>query len=138
MMARASRRATSLLRLDPTETQANLAAVSNALWELTARRARLEAERDAGETIAFPRELEDAVDPEVARIVTGERKLFELRREAQRGQKSQLRERIAQLSEEIKASPSRPRPSAGDRVRSARNWSASAIFGRKTSCRSTA
>ena len=89
-----------LLRLDPTETQANLAAVTKALWELTARRARLEAERDDGE-IAFPADLLDEQEPEVARSVHGERKLFELRREAQRGQKAQLRERIAQLNEEV-------------------------------------
>jgi HlyD family secretion protein len=92
-----------LLRLDPTETQANLAAVSKALWELTARRARLEAERDAEAEIAFPDALHEAAsDPEIARIVIGERKLFELRRKAQQGQKSQLRERIEQLKEEIK------------------------------------
>jgi HlyD family secretion protein len=93
-----------LLRLDPTETQANLAAVTKALWELTARRARLETERDSGDTIAFPAELDEAAkgDPDITRIVTGERKLFELRRQAQAGQVSQLRERIAQLNEEIK------------------------------------
>ena len=71
-----------LLRLDPTETQANLAAVSKRLVgaDRTPRTARGRARR--GETVAFPRELEDAVDPEIARIVTGEAKLFELRREA--------------------------------------------------------
>jgi HlyD family secretion protein len=92
-----------LLRLDPTETQANLTAVTKALWELTARRARLEAERDAEPEIAFPDALHEAAsDPDIGRIVTGERKLFELRRKAQQGQKSQLRERIEQLKEEIK------------------------------------
>jgi HlyD family secretion protein len=35
-------------------------------------------------------------------VVTGERKLFQLRREAQEGQKAQLRERIAQLNEEVR------------------------------------
>ena len=91
-----------LLRLDPTEAQANLSAVSKWLWELTARRARLEAERDDGETVVFPPDLQDATDdPDIARIMNGERKLFELRREAKRGQKAQLRERIAQLREEV-------------------------------------
>lgn len=91
-----------LVRLDPTEAQANLAAVSKWLWELTARRARLEAERDDRGEIEFTQDLlnQDS-DPEIARIVTGERKLFELRREAKRGQKAQLRERITQLKEEV-------------------------------------
>lgn len=91
-----------LLRLDPTEAQANLSSVSKWLWELGARRARLETERDDGESVAFPPELhDDAGDPDVARIINGERKLFELRREAKRGQKAQLRERITQLREEV-------------------------------------
>jgi membrane fusion protein, type I secretion system len=91
-----------LIRLDPTEAQANLTAVTKALWELTARRARLETERDGSETIAFPSDLtEAAADAEIDRIVAGERRLFELRREALRGQKAQLRERVAQFREEI-------------------------------------
>jgi membrane fusion protein, type I secretion system len=91
-----------LLRLDPTETQASYAAVTKALWELSARRARLEAERDDVGEIVFPDELMHATsEPDIARIMTGERKLFELRRAAQRGQESQLRERIAQLKEEV-------------------------------------
>ena len=93
-----------LLRLDPTETQANHAAITKALWELTARRARLETERDSGDEVVFPPELGQATegDSEIGRIVIGERKLFELRRQAQEGQRSQLRERISQLNEEIK------------------------------------
>jgi HlyD family secretion protein len=91
-----------LVRLDPTEAQSNLSAVSKWLWELTARRARLEAERDDGETVEFPPDLQDeSRDPDIARIMTGERRLFELRREAKRGQKAQLRERITQLREEV-------------------------------------
>ena len=40
-------------------------------------------------------------NPDVAKAVNGERKQFEIRRAAREGQKSQLRERIAQLKEEI-------------------------------------
>src|ERR1700720_4563926 len=43
-----------LIRLDRTMGQANLAAVTKAIWELTARRARLEAQRDSGNVIEFP------------------------------------------------------------------------------------
>jgi HlyD family secretion protein len=83
-------------------TRANLAIVTKGLNELAARKARLETERDGVETIAFPTELtERTSDPEIGRIMAAERKLFELRRSARIGQKAQLRQRIAQLREEI-------------------------------------
>lgn len=92
-----------VIRLDDTQTRANLAIVSKGLDELMAREARDEAERDGAETIAFPKDLLARVDdPQVAHVVQGERKLFEIRRSAREGQKAQLRERIAQLKEEIK------------------------------------
>jgi len=69
---------------------------------MTARRARLVTERDRAEEIAFPAEfLARAQDSDVAAIIDGERKLFESRRGVRLGQKSQLKERVAQLGEEI-------------------------------------
>jgi HlyD family secretion protein len=69
---------------------------------LSARKARLEAERDGKDEITFPKMLLDAAaDPEVRSIMDAERKLFELRRTSRAGQKSQLRQRIGQLEEEI-------------------------------------
>ena len=41
-------------------------------------------------------------DPEVAHVIAGERRLFEVRRTSRVGQKAQLRQRIEQLNEEIK------------------------------------
>ncbi len=91
-----------VVRLDETITQANLAIVVKSLNELQSRLARLEAERDNVDTIVFPAELlARADDPELARSMTGERNLFEFRKSARAGQKAQLRERIAQLKEEI-------------------------------------
>jgi HlyD family secretion protein len=91
-----------VVRLDETITQANLAIVVKSLNELQARLARLEAERDNVDSIRFPAELlARASDPDAARSMTGERNLFEFRRSARAGQKAQLRERIAQLKEEI-------------------------------------
>lgn len=91
-----------VVRLDETITRANVAIVSKGLDQLAARRARLEAERDETPSIAFPLDLmsrEAESDP--ANIIAGERKLFELRRAARSGQKAQLRQRIAQLEQEI-------------------------------------
>jgi HlyD family secretion protein len=92
-----------LVRLDETMVRANLAIVRKNLVELTARKARLEAERDERTDIAFPRELLAATetDPDVASVLAGERKMLELRATARNGQKALLTERTAQLREEI-------------------------------------
>lgn len=91
-----------VMRLDATMAKANHAIVTKSLDETSARKARLEAERDGSEAIDFPADLvARTADKDVARVIAGERRLFELRRAARSGQKSQLRERIAQLREEI-------------------------------------
>jgi len=92
-----------LVRLDETMTRANLLIIVRSLDEQTARQARLEAERDDEERPDFPAELTArASDPEVARLIVGERKLFELRRTARAGREAQLNERIGQLLEQIR------------------------------------
>ncbi|MBV8838960.1 MAG: HlyD family type I secretion periplasmic adaptor subunit [Alphaproteobacteria bacterium] len=91
-----------VIRLDDTQTRANLAIVTKGLDEFAARRAREEAERDGETAIAFPADLLARMnDPEVAHIVNGERKLFETRLSARTGQREQLRERVVQSNEEI-------------------------------------
>jgi HlyD family secretion protein len=92
-----------VLRLDDTVTKATLGVVRSQLDELMARQARLTAERDDAEAIVFPQELTNRRgDSGVATAVAGEEKLFEARRSARTGQRSQLRERIAQMNEEIR------------------------------------
>ena len=91
-----------VVRLDETVTRANLAIVTKGLGEMMARKARLESERDGLDTITFPAQLlAEADDPDRAAAMDSERKLFNLRKTARSGQKAQLRERIAQLGEEI-------------------------------------
>jgi HlyD family secretion protein len=91
-----------VIRLDETVARANRAMVAKSIDEMTARRARLEAERDGAQTIRFPADLVTrAGEPEVAELMNGEQRLFDNRREARAGQKSQLRERVAQLAEQI-------------------------------------
>ncbi len=90
-----------LVRLDETTTRANLAIVSKSLDEFYARLARLEAERDGKNTVSFPDVLTSRQgEAAVAASMTGEQSLFDFRFQARSGQRSQLRERIAQLSEE--------------------------------------
>jgi HlyD family secretion protein len=91
-----------VVRLDETVTRANLAIVAKGLTELYARKARLAAERDGADSFPMPKELvANADNPDVAETVSGERKLFDLRRAARTGQKAQLAQRVAQLREEI-------------------------------------
>lgn len=91
-----------LVRLDDTVARANLAIVTKGLTELEARKARLAAERDRADAISFPDGLlQRSSDPDVAQVLSAERKLFDLRRAARAGQKAQLRERIEQLGKEI-------------------------------------
>ena len=91
-----------LVRLDDTQTRASLAIVTKALDELAAQQARNEAERDGADGVNFPADLLARIgDPEVVRVVEGERLFFENRRSARQGQGAQLRERISQLKEQI-------------------------------------
>jgi HlyD family secretion protein len=91
-----------VVRLDETQTRANLAIVTKALDELAARQARNEAERDGADKVRFPRDLlARADDPEVLRVTGGEQKLFETRQSSREGQKAQLREQVAQLDQQI-------------------------------------
>ncbi len=92
-----------VLRLDATVTRANLAIITKGLTELAARKARLEAERDGADAIMMPTELDSrSSDPQVAHVIAGEQRLFDLRKTSRMGQKAQLRQRITQLEEEIR------------------------------------
>jgi HlyD family secretion protein len=92
-----------VLRLDDTMTKATLGVVRSQLDELTAREARLLAERDDAPAIVVPPQLIDGRDDTSASAaVAGEGKLFESRRTARGGQRAQLHERIAQANEEIR------------------------------------
>jgi HlyD family secretion protein len=72
------------------------------LDELAARRAREEAELEGREKVDFPDELTTRKDdPEVGHVLSGEAKLFEIRRKTREGLKAQLVERVSQSEEEI-------------------------------------
>jgi HlyD family secretion protein len=91
-----------LVRLDETVTRANLAVITKSMDELTARQARLKAEQDGREQVSFaPDLIARRAEPEIAGLLGEEARLFELRRTARQGQKAQLKERIAQLHEQI-------------------------------------
>jgi len=92
-----------LARLDATVAAANLAIVTKGLDELAVRRARLEAERDGLDRIVLSPNLEARKqDTDLSRALAAEDRMFTMRRTARMGQKSQLKERIVQLDEEIR------------------------------------
>jgi HlyD family secretion protein len=89
-----------VLKLDDTQTRAALGIVVSQLVELTGRKARLTAERDAATAIEFPSDFAE-IGPDAERVAAGERRLFEARRSTSNGQKNQHSERISQLRHEI-------------------------------------
>ncbi|WP_132254907.1 HlyD family type I secretion periplasmic adaptor subunit [Methylobacterium segetis] len=92
-----------LIRLDETQTRAELDIVRKALDELAAQQARQEAERDGASSITFPDDLltRAVSDSTVRHLIESETRLFKARLSAREGQKAQLRERVTQLGEEI-------------------------------------
>jgi HlyD family secretion protein len=91
-----------LVRLDATQTQANLQMVNKQLDELRARIARLIAERDGLDQPAIPAELAArSGEDNVRSLLTSENSLFKARSSARKSQKDLLQSRVAQLSEEI-------------------------------------
>ena len=92
-----------VIRLDSTVARATFGVVQVQLDELRARLARLMAERDDADQVTFPPDLSAREgDPQIAGTLAGERKLFESRRLAKTGQRSQLQERVAQSNQEIR------------------------------------
>ncbi|MGQ0680780.1 HlyD family type I secretion periplasmic adaptor subunit [Bradyrhizobium sp.] len=91
-----------LVRLDETALRAGLAIYAKGLDELRSRKARLASERDGADRFVVAPELLDKPSPELVAALDSERKLFELRATARRGKKSQLRQRIAQLEDEVR------------------------------------
>jgi len=91
-----------VLRLDETLVRASLQIVTKQLDEIAVRRMRLAAEQNGAAALTLPPALEPRqAEAEIGALVGAERKLFESRHDARMGQKAQLRERIAQLRQEV-------------------------------------
>lgn len=92
-----------LLRLDPTLLQSELTIVEGQYFELMARRARLQAERDDEPDISFADELlaRAQVDAEVAELVEGQRNLFVARKDSVQREIEQLGKRGDQIRDQV-------------------------------------
>ena len=93
----------TLARLDPTLPQSELEIIESRLFEVMARRGRLEAERDGASAIAFDPELvaQAAENAEVADLMRGQTALIEARLETLERSISQLENRKLQLNNQI-------------------------------------
>lgn len=92
-----------LLRLDETELASRLSITESQLFELMARRGRLEAERDGQPTITFdPLLLEVAeTNPDAAELIDGQKRLLEARATSIAQEIDQLQKRRGQISDQI-------------------------------------
>lgn len=91
-----------LIRLESEAIVSELAVVEGQLFEVIARRARHEAERDAADVLAFDPLIADRDDPEAAELMAGQTTLHAARRETEQQQKDQLGRRHGQIASQIR------------------------------------
>ena len=92
-----------LLRLDPRAEKSELSIIQGQLFELMARRGRLIAERDNLGRVTFDPKLipAAATDPAIDELKSGQEQLFNARRASLTKQVEQLRNRTAQIDNQI-------------------------------------
>ncbi len=92
-----------LIQLDGVELRSQLAITEGQLFELMARRGRLEAERDGSDVLSFEPELVEvaAQNPDVRELIDGQANLFNARRESTAQEVEQLGKRAAQTASQI-------------------------------------
>ena len=91
-----------VMRIDATMTRANLAIIVKSLDQFTARKARLESERDRAGKVLFPKALLDrSNDTDIVAMLDAEQRLFETRSAVRESKKRQLEQRVRQLRDEI-------------------------------------
>lgn len=90
-----------LIRLDAETLRAELAITEARLFEILARRARFEAERDQSESLTFDPILTEADPANVAELMAGQERLFQARLDSARQEQEQLQRRAEQTASQI-------------------------------------
>lgn len=92
-----------LIQLDDSRLAPQLAIVEGQLFELMARRGRMEAERDTAENITFADALAEqaAKEPRIAELLEGQARLFRARAESFAKEVEQLGKRRGQIANQI-------------------------------------
>jgi HlyD family secretion protein len=93
----------TLIALDDTRARAEMHSLQGQLWEAMAREARLQAEQQGQEQVSFPAGLETARNESTsaAAVLTGQRTIFETRRQVVQSQVAVIREKRLQVDKEI-------------------------------------
>lgn len=90
-----------MIRLDAETLSSELAVVEGQLFEVLARRARFEAERDSSPQILFPALLSDSTNPVAQELMDGQSRLYEARIETEAQERDQLERRRDQIGNQI-------------------------------------
>lgn len=90
-----------VIRLDAEALASELAVVEGQLFEVLARRARFEAERDSVAQIVFPALLLTAENPVAPELMEGQARLYQARIEAEGQERDQLQRRREQIGNQI-------------------------------------
>jgi len=92
-----------LLRLDPQQAASELTLIEGQLFELMARRGRLEAQRDEQDEIEFPQELIEATahSADAKELMDGQTNLFNARRDSTDREIDQLGKQRNQIEDQI-------------------------------------
>jgi HlyD family type I secretion membrane fusion protein len=93
-----------LLQLDPAQSLSELTLIEGQLFELMARRGRLEAQRDETDTVAFPEALilAGTTNADAQELMDGQRNLFDARRDSVDREIEQLGKQRNQIEDQIK------------------------------------
>lgn len=103
-----------VIRLDPTQTRAELGVIKSQLLEYCGRRARLIAERDGEQNISFAAGYQFA--PESAAIADGEMRLFAENRALHEAQRDQLTFQVRQYEEQVRGLEAQKKSNAAERA----------------------
>ncbi|MGJ8626243.1 MAG: HlyD family type I secretion periplasmic adaptor subunit [Sulfitobacter sp.] len=92
-----------LIQLDPQALASQLAIIEGQLFELMARRGRLEAQRDETEDVTFDDELiaVGKANPDLQELMNGQRNLFEARQASVAQEIDQLGKRSEQIASQV-------------------------------------
>ena len=90
-----------LIRLQGEQLLSELAVVEGQLFEVLARKARFEAERDAAEELVFDEILLETENPVAEELMEGQRRLYQARRDSEFQQAEQLAKRRDQTASQI-------------------------------------
>jgi HlyD family secretion protein len=104
----------ALIRLDETQTKAELGVLTSQFTELRGRRSRLTAERDGLSELVFEPDFQTT--PQSAKIAGGELRLFEENRAVREARREQLLLQVEQYEEQVRGLTSQQTSNAAERT----------------------